>query len=102
MVSLLIARWVRMADDRNPDVRVGAQHRDQAGNPADRFRCGRGGASHKLLPAQFESFLARSTRREPVDQLAANASLLRHHRRAIAQRSEEHTSELQSLMRISY
>src|SRR3546814_6036587 len=51
---------------------------------------------------QAELNLARTEVRAPVDGIVTQASRLQLGQMAIEGRSEEHTSELQSLMRISY
>src|SRR3546814_7556528 len=84
-------------------------HRTCAGVRDTRRRAARAGA--RLAPARPEPPARRRRPRQP----AAAAPVGKHHRRGeaagagraaadrrTAQRSEEHTSELQSLMRISY
>src|SRR3546814_4505827 len=58
---------------------------------------------HLAHPAH-ERFVQREPRRMPLD-IVAHAAHQRHRRHRVEpqrERSEEHTSELQSLMRISY
>src|SRR3546814_5255057 len=75
--------------------RAGAARADRAG--AWRRRCARRGRDDAELSAL--GFRSRDPRRA-VDVAVADA--LAPRRRGAADRSEEHTSELQSLMRISY
>src|SRR3546814_5665555 len=71
-------------------------------------RCGVGlrwpsGAELLRLAAAFAGELLEARPYVVADQRAGRLlQLLGHHRRRCRQRSEEHTSELQSLLRISY
>src|SRR3546814_2844038 len=94
-----LAQGVPVRRRRHPDIRVAVATREDAGGAEQIERSAAGAdihvAGHHLaehvVNARGEHFLRRN-----VDETPLPRGL------ALVQRSEEHTSELQSLMRISY
>src|SRR3546814_1895631 len=73
--------------------------REQDGHPVERLRPGRSDAAHV---DRTRAALPQCERGQQEQEEQGAAARVADPQRAVDQRSEEHTSELQSLMRISY
>src|SRR3546814_4820981 len=80
-------------------------HGTKCDSPQRQLEIGRGGDDRGVVAAEFEDRFAETARHALADGAAhACRTGCRDHRqtRIVDERSEEHTSELQSLMHISY